>query len=162
MQLTAEPDPSTDALSVEEALLLADRTGRYHRRVCVACLLSVACGGMGGAVAPFILTPVEREASLGPAAQGLFGSAMFIGMWAGSFVGGAISDAVGPGRTMTLAILGLVVFGAAPAAVPATAATAVLGRVTVGFSLVNTCTPRALSPPQRVTNAPTQPVRCAP
>ena len=128
--------PETPAIAMEEALGLADRTGWHHRRVCCTCLLSVACGGMGGAAAPFILGPVAREGLLGPAATGLLGSAMFIGMWVGSFVGGAVSDALGPGRTMAMAVAGLAFCGAAPALLPATAAFAVLGRVAVGFSLV--------------------------
>ena len=128
--------PQDKPLSIEDALALSDVRGRHGQRVCAFCLLCVLCGGMGGAAAPFILEPVKQEANLSPAEEGAFASAMFVGMWVGSFVGGAIADSIGPGRAMAIAVAGLVVCGAAPAALPAYAVPAILGRLTVGFWLV--------------------------
>lgn len=118
--------------------MLADSKGWHRRRVCLVCLASVACGGMGGATAPFILGPIVREGSLGLVGEAMLGSAMFVGMWIGSFIGGVVSDSIGPGRTMSCAVAALFGCGALPAILPASTPVAVLGRLAVGFSLVNT------------------------
>ena len=94
---------AAEQMPLEEALLIADAGGMHHRRVCSAVLMATLCGGMGGGVAPFLMGPVATELAMGSWLKGLLASAIFIGMWAGSVLGGIASDACGPGRTMILA-----------------------------------------------------------
>jgi MFS family permease len=105
--------------SIEEVLQRADRDGHFHRGVCAAVCAACMCGGMGGGAAPFLMNPVSSELGFSAWERSLFASALFIGMWAGSFVGGVLCDAYGPGYTMasTLFVLGLA--GPAPALLPA-------------------------------------------
>ena len=90
-------DGTAAQLTLEEALCLADRSGRHARRVGLCGCVAAMCGGMTGAVAPFLLGPATTEFGLDNFQLGLLGSSMFIGMWIGSFVGGPLCDSAGPG-----------------------------------------------------------------
>ncbi|KAL3931243.1 MAG: hypothetical protein SGPRY_001203 [Prymnesium sp.] len=92
--------PLSAPLSIDEALAAADANGWFHRSVCVAVLLACFCGGMGGGVAPFLLSPVAAEADFSPWELAWLACSQFVGMWVGSLAGGLLCDACGPGRTM--------------------------------------------------------------
>ena len=53
-------EPQDEPIGVEAAISFSDPRGRHCKSVCAVCLLSVMCGGMGGAAAPFILEPVRQ------------------------------------------------------------------------------------------------------
>jgi MFS family permease len=122
-------------ISLEEALLRVDPRGAHASAVLFASLASTFCGGMGGAVAPFLMDPLRAEGDYTPWATSLLASSMFIGMWLGSFVGGVCCDAFGPGRVMISSLLGLSLFGAAPVA---SQSVAIVARILVGLSLCTT------------------------
>ena len=124
-----------DSMALEEALHLADAGGIHHRRVCGAVLLATFCGGMAGGVSPFLLTPVKEEIQLTALQNSLFASSTFIGMWAGSFLGGVASDACGPGRVMVAALGTLLLGGVAPSLL-ASATAIVVARIVVGAGIV--------------------------
>ena len=126
---------AVEEMPLEEALLVADASGMHHRRVCWAVLLATLCGGMGGGVAPFLMGPVAEELRMGSGLKGLLASAIFVGMWVGSVLGGIASDACGPGRAMVGALCLVVVGGLAPCLL-SWAAAIVLARFVVGLGVV--------------------------
>ena len=109
---------------------------------CGAVLLATFCGGMAGGVSPFLLTPVKEEIQLTALQNSLFASSTFIGMWAGSFLGGVASDACGPGRTMVAALGTMLLGGGAPSLL-ASATAIVVARIVVGIGM--TCPPIGLN-----------------
>ena len=111
---TGVSSSAAELMPLEDALRIADAGGMHHRRVCMAVLVATLCGGMGGGVAPFLMSPVTEELGLGRWLKGLLASAIFIGMWVGSVLGGVASDACGPGRAMVGALVLLLLGGLAP------------------------------------------------
>ena len=95
-------------ISLEEALARVDPHGHHARLILWVSLASVWVGGMGGAVAPFLMSgnmSLTVEGHYSTWATSMLASSMFIGMWIGSFVGGVACDAIGPGRVMQLSLL---------------------------------------------------------
>lgn len=135
LQWTAldESTPSV-AVTLEQAMLIADAHGSHGRRVLGAALSACLCGGMGGAMSPFLLGPIAAEAGYEPWAKALFASSLFIGMWIGSFASSA-GDLVGPGRLTMLALVSLIGGSVLPVASPSITVV-FIARVTVGLSLV--------------------------
>ena len=123
-------------LSIEQALSVADRDGRFHRFVCAMVLVTSFCGGMGGGVSPFLMTPVSAEGSFSSWEKSFFASSLFIGMWAGSFVGGVLCDAFGPGLTTASTVIGICIGDLAPSLFPLSIYTFSASRIAVGFSMV--------------------------
>lgn len=76
------------ALALEDAIRVADISGKHHWRVCLAVLLATLSGGSSGSTAPFILQPLTEDLKLSPFMTGALASAIFVGMWVGSFLGG--------------------------------------------------------------------------
>ena len=126
---------TTAPIDLTEALRRADPDGSFGRRVQTVSLACCACGGLAGAMSPFLLEPISSSEQYSLAMTSLLAAAVFIGMWIGSFVGGLAADWVGPGKVMVSSVLGLTLTGAAPAAVPALAVPA---RLLVGLCLCTT------------------------
>lgn len=127
---------SSKSISLDEALLIADPSGTAARSVLGVSLLANVCGGMAGAVAPFLMEPLALEGNYDAWSNGLHASSTFIGMWLGSFAASA-ADVVGPGRLMALSMIGI--FGGALLQIASSAiAASVASRIFVGLSLVLT------------------------
>ena len=135
MSVGSTSSSAAEQMPLEEALLIADAGGMHHRRVCLAVLVATLCGGMGGGVAPFLMGPVAGELAMGSWLKGLLASAIFVGMWIGSVLGGIASDVCGPGRTMVLALCLIIVGGLAPCGL-SWAAAIVFARFVVGLGVV--------------------------
>ena len=135
MSVGSTSSSAAEQMPLEEALLIADAGGMHHRRVCLAVLVATLCGGMGGGVAPFLMGPVAGELAMGSWLKGLLASAIFVGMWIGSVLGGIASDACGPGRTMVVALCLIIVGGLAPCGL-SWAAAIVFARFVVGLGVV--------------------------
>ena len=110
-----ESSATTAPVSLEDALCVVDASGRHRKLVWMASAACCACGGMGGGMAPFLMDPISSEGQYSSWEKGAFASAIFTGMWVGSFAAG-LADAIGPGRLMTLSLIGLLAGGATPVA----------------------------------------------
>ena len=98
---------------------------------------------MSGGVGPFLINPVAAEVGFSPWQLSCFASSLFAGMWVGSFVGGLLCDAFGPGRTMAVALFVLACASLAPVMLPAAGVTKVLlvilfcgARLAIGLGMV--------------------------
>ena len=120
------------SVAVDEALRSCDTLRRHEYSALLAALAITLCGGMGGAIMPFLMEPIATEFSYDSWERSVLASSQFVGMWIGSIVGGVIADASGPGRAMMLSLVGLTVGGVAPTILPNLASSA---RVLVGLSL---------------------------
>ena len=50
-----------ECITLEEALARCDHRGSHARRVLLAACAACACGGMGGAVSAFLMSPITAE-----------------------------------------------------------------------------------------------------
>ena len=133
MQLEASSSTvDSGAVSLEEALALVDKQGVHARRVLWASNAACYCGGMAGAMSPFLMGPLTDEGGYSEWAVAALASSVFAGMWVGSVAGGLLSDAIGPGRVMVLMVVLVGLAGAAPALLPTLA---ICARFLVGLSL---------------------------
>eukprot|EP00750_Incisomonas_marina_P002452 INCI12336.1.p1 GENE.INCI12336.1~~INCI12336.1.p1 ORF type:complete len:542 (-),score=57.86 INCI12336.1:265-1890(-) len=127
------------AMPLEQALRAADASGVQHRRIAYVVLVATLSGGCSGATSPFILGPLSQQLSMSTLASGSLASSVFVGMWIGSFVGGILSDAFGPGRAMMVGV-GLQAVGSVLPALflPSSVAVflVVLCRIIVGLGIV--------------------------
>lgn len=123
-------------VSLDEALLIADPEGTHGRAALAAAVLANMCGGMGGAIGPFLMEPLSHAGGYSAWEDGLHASSMFVGMWMGSFASSA-ADTLGPGKLMTISLVGLVGGALLQVTSPAIIV-AVSSRAIVGFSLVLT------------------------
>ena len=130
-----EAEAVGDTISLEAALQRVDSSGRHARRVLAASCAACFCGGMGGAISPFVLQPIAEDGGFTTAAVSMLAASTFTGMWNGSFVGGVACDALGPGRVMLMSLLCLGFAGVAPVF---STAMAISARTAVGFSLCAT------------------------
>ena len=85
--MSASQSSDGESISLEEALQRCDGRGAHARRVLLAASAACTCGGMAGAVAPFLMTTIPVEGNYEPWATSMLASSMFAGMWAGSVLG---------------------------------------------------------------------------
>ena len=130
--MSASQSSDGESISLEEALQRCDGRGAHARRVLLAASAACTCGGMAGAVAPFLMTTIPIEGDYEPWATSMLASSMFAGMWAGSVLGGIACDALGPGRVMLASLVLLCAAGFMPVALPSLAITA---RVLCGVAI---------------------------
>lgn len=121
-----------ESISLEEALQRCDSRGHHARKVLIVSCAACMCGGMSGAVGPFLMTPIPTEGNYTTWATSLLASSTFAGMWAGSVLGGLACDAIGPGRVMTGSLVLLTIGGAAPIYSPSIA---IAARTLCGIAL---------------------------
>jgi putative MFS transporter len=69
--------------------------GRFQKRLMVLCGLGWAADAMEVLLIAFILPAVGQEWGLTNAQKGLLGTAIFLGMLAGAWVWGRLSDVLG-------------------------------------------------------------------
>ena len=101
------------SVAVDEALRSWLHSAAASIRRCWRLAITL-CGGMGGAIMPFLMEPIATEFSYASWERSVLASSQFVGMWIGSIVSGVIAGSAGPGRAMMLSLVGLTFGGVAP------------------------------------------------
>lgn len=131
--MAAAQADSAQLYDIEEII---DRAGLgpFQRRLLAICGLSWAADAAEVLIISFALPAVRQEWGLSPAEAGLIVTATFLGMLAGAWFWGTISDYIGRRTGFILTILIFAVFGTLAAFAPSPQALAVL-RALTGFGL---------------------------
>jgi putative MFS transporter len=121
------------ALSIEDAI---DRIGfgRFQKRLLAVCGITWAADAAEVLLLGFALPAIIAEWKLSPAGAGLIVTSTFIGMLAGAWFWGTISDRIGRRTGFQLTVLIFAVFGILSAFAPNPVALMVL-RALTGFGL---------------------------
>lgn len=125
--------PSNQLYDVEDVIDRAG-VGPFQRRLLAVCGLSWAADAAEVLVISFALPAIRQEWGLSPTEAGLIVTATFLGMLAGAWFWGTISDYIGRRTGFVLTILIFAVFGTLAAFAPSPQALALL-RALTGFGL---------------------------
>jgi putative MFS transporter len=120
-------------LSFEQAI---DKVGfgRFQRKLLAICGLAWAADGMQVLIISFALPAISQEWQLTGAQKGLLGTAIFLGMLAGAWVWGRLSDLIGRKASFIATVLIAAFFGLLSAFAPTFTWLIVL-RVWTGFGI---------------------------
>jgi MFS transporter, putative metabolite:H+ symporter len=111
--------------------------GRFQKKIMAICGLVWASDGIKVLLIAFVLPAISQEWSLSNAQKGLLGTAIFLGMLAGAWIWGRLSDLIGRKQVFIITILIDTVFGLASAFAPSFAWLVAL-RVLTGFGVGGT------------------------
>lgn len=128
--------PQANSAQLYDIEEIIDRVGLgpFQRRLLAICGLSWAADAAEVLIISFALPAIRQEWGLSPAEAGLIVTATFLGMLAGAWFWGTISDYIGRRTGFVLTVLIFSVFGTLAAFAPSPQALAVL-RALTGFGL---------------------------